>query len=288
MRKEVLNIKNNKILESDVISLFTESTLNMQQTAKKLGTTPTTVRNILIRNNVPTKKPNILRYRKYNVNDAFFTIIDSHEKAYILGLMYADGYLVKEGTATKRVGIDLIDKTILEEISKIMEFEGDIVTLSNNKTGYGSTKTLYRLKITSPQIYDDLIKLGCLEHKTYKIIFPSENIVPKEYINSFILGYLDGDGCITYTQRKPQWGKEFRLSFTGTEEFTTGILKQLKLQRLKKDKRWDNGDNITSIQIAGNQQIYKILRWLYSDSTIYLNRKYEKFIQLEKQISRAG
>ena len=51
-----------------------------------------------------------LRFRKEDINDFFFSEIDSHNKAYILGVMYADGYLVKEGTGTKRIGIDSIDK----------------------------------------------------------------------------------------------------------------------------------------------------------------------------------
>ena len=43
--------------------------------------------------------------------------------------MYADGYLVKEGTGTKRIGIDSIDKEWLEDIAKEMSYTGEIVEL---------------------------------------------------------------------------------------------------------------------------------------------------------------
>ena len=51
-----------------------------------------------------------LRYRKNDIDDYYFEKIDTHNKAYVLGVMYSDGYLVKEGTGTKRIGIDCIDK----------------------------------------------------------------------------------------------------------------------------------------------------------------------------------
>lgn len=31
-------------------------------------------------------------YKKYELNENYFNVIDSHEKAYILGFIYADGY----------------------------------------------------------------------------------------------------------------------------------------------------------------------------------------------------
>lgn len=53
-------------------------------------------------------------------------------------------------------------------------------------------------------MYDDLIKLGCVEHKTFLIKFPTIEQVPFEFLNSFILGYQDGDGSIIIgSPRKP-------------------------------------------------------------------------------------
>lgn len=64
--------------------------------------------------------------------------------------MYADGYLVKEGTGTKRIGIDSIDKEWLENIAKEMSYTGEIIELKGKRSGFNSTKTMYRFKISSP------------------------------------------------------------------------------------------------------------------------------------------
>ena len=73
-----------------------------------------------------------LRYRKEDINDDYFEKIDNHNKAYVLGAMYSDGYLVIEGTKTKRIGIDSIDREWLENIAKDMQYTGEIVELKKN------------------------------------------------------------------------------------------------------------------------------------------------------------
>ena len=47
----------------------------------------TSVRRILNLYNIP-----VIRPRKYSLDETFFETIDSEDKAYFLGLLYADGY----------------------------------------------------------------------------------------------------------------------------------------------------------------------------------------------------
>ena len=55
--------------------------------------------------------------RKYNIDETFFDVIDTEEKAYFLGLLYADGC-----NATNRNAVILSlkedDKEILEKIKQ--------------------------------------------------------------------------------------------------------------------------------------------------------------------------
>lgn len=271
--------------ELKVVNMYNSSNISMKEVANKLNLNPSTVRNILKRHNVNTKKLYKLHHRKYNVNDNYFENIDSHTKAYILGFLYADGYLVIEGNGTKRIGIDLIDKNILEKIAKEIEFEGEVVDISNKKSGYKSKNKLYRLKITSPKIYEDLIKLGCLENKTHCLSFPSNEQVRYEYLNSFILGYMDGDGTIACSKRKTNGNyPEYYVGFTGNKDLLNGIQSYFHTNK-KLYKRWkDRDDDIHDLRFCGNIQSYKILKMLYMNSELYLERKYEKFKQLEKLI----
>lgn len=42
----------------------------------------------------------------------------------------------------------------------------------------------------------------------------------------------------------------------------------------------DRKNNIRTLQIGGNLQVEKILNYLYYDSTIFLKRKYDKYMEL--------
>jgi len=41
----------------------------------------------------------------------------------------------------------------------------------------------------------------------------------------------------------------------------------------------------TTLSLGGNRQVYQLLTWLYKDSTIYLPRKYEKYLELKQFIN---
>lgn len=49
--------------------------------------------------------------------------------------------------------------------------------------------------------------------------------------------------------------------------------------------RWDNGHDNYTLLIDGNNIIEKILDWLYEGATIYLERKYQKYLLLKEEIS---
>ncbi len=69
-----------------------------------LNKNPGTIRDILVKNGVEMRS-NKQNSRKYSVNDDYFSIIDTEEKAYWLGFIFADGYISNKNG--KRVGITL-------------------------------------------------------------------------------------------------------------------------------------------------------------------------------------
>ncbi len=109
--------------------------------------------------------------------------------AYILGFFAADGYI----TVNKRGGqfwsIQIIDKSLLENIKKAIESEHKISIRKMKER----EKTLYRLQIGSIEMCDDLRALGFDERKTKSLAVPN---IPKKYFSHFIRGYFDGDGNV--------------------------------------------------------------------------------------------
>jgi hypothetical protein len=69
--------------------------------------------------------------RKFKVNDSYFDKIDMPDKAYIFGLLCADGTIYASG----RVKIDLTvkDIQILEDIKNKIGFTGEIKTYDDWK-----------------------------------------------------------------------------------------------------------------------------------------------------------
>ena len=189
--------------------------------------------------------------------------------------------MVKEGTGTKRIGIDSIDKPWLEDIAKAMDFTGPIVEL-HRENGFSKDKlhTMYRFKISSPMLYNDLIRQGCVEHKSSVLCFPSEKQVPKQYLNSFICGYMDGNGSVFKTAKDDK--VYYKLSFCGSKGMIEGISNFFN-SSVKIESRWPERDNNNrQISWHGIHTVYDKLKILYADTPIKMERKYEIFLQLSK------
>ena len=250
--------------------------------ALNLKNDPTSIGKFLKQERITTKDLTGLRYRKYSVDDNYFNKIDSHEKAYLLGVWYSDGYLVIEGDGTKRVGLDTKDVDWMQNILK---------ELKSNSPLYKTEKeNIKRIKITSPIMYEDLIRLGCFENKTFKLRFPTPEQVPSKFLNSFILGLTDGDGSIYLHDRELQrkgknnlgekyFYREYGWSITGTEDLLTGVRKFLGLEQVHLQERWpERHTNNRSLSVHGVNNVAKIVSQLYTHAPSFcLKRKYDNY-----------
>lgn len=134
--------------------------------------------------------------RIYNVDESFFKKIDTEEKAYILGFMYADG-CNHHNPSKCNYSISITQLTqdvdILEKINNAMTSDYPIHTYVQKE----NNKEKSVLLISSKDLSQDLCKLGCSEAKTFSIRFPNENqYFDDNLMCHFIRGYFDGDGCI--------------------------------------------------------------------------------------------
>lgn len=121
-------------------------------------------------------------YKKYNFNRDYFNELKTHEQAYILGFIYADGcnYENKLQLDQNEERID-----ILENINKALKSNCPIRSYSPGS---------YRLSFNSKKLCLDLTKLGAIKNKSLILTFPK--FIADELMPSFILGYFDGDGCV--------------------------------------------------------------------------------------------
>ncbi len=221
--------------------------------------------------------------RKFPVNDCFFNNIDTEEKAYILGFIFADGYN-DENHHKLQISLAEQDKEILVKFSKIL-LRGNVnIWTYDSKKKNRQKMSLFH--ITSRSISDDLKKLGCPKRKTFILKFPH---LPKHLVHHFIRGYFDGDGMLViYERLMPRCinkTKTAEFSIVSTKEMLLSIGKQINklginYKIIKRHKNRKN--NNFTLRVHGNQQIKKTCDFLYKDATIFLKRKHEKYLQLIK------
>ena len=258
------NIYSKKERNNQIINLY-KSGKSFEQISKKMNISTSTIKNVLVSYNIPIKTEQY--YNKYTYDRSIFKVIDSEEKAYWLGFLYADGYVGDNGT----IELALSEKD-LDHIKKFKLFMN-----SNHKIKHDKKTKSYRILICSIELKNDLIVLGCVPRKSLILKFPTEEQVPKHLTHHFMRGYFDGDGCIAIKQNQ--------FSVLGTSEFLDKYEYNLLLgiNRKKPNKRihrntWN--ENTECIMYSGTNQIPKIYNYLYKDANIYLQRKYEKFNML--------
>lgn len=160
--------------------------------------------NIVLRNFAEAieVKPNA-DTRKYKINDDYN--FESHNGAWLLGFLTADGYLPNTKSAKYRITIALarIDEEILYMIKKELGYEGPIYQY-NSVEGYPFSS----LSFTSKKLRQKIESYGIVNNKTFKI-HKLPNILSQEYMIDFIRGFFDGDGSIFEREEE----KKVRMNF---------------------------------------------------------------------------
>ena len=208
----------------------------------------------------------------------FFNRIDSEEKAYWLGFLYADGY-VYERKHLISVCLSSIDRDHLLKLRLSLKCDRSIFDRPPRKTKYilgkevnsGPSSTLI---ISSVELVDALISLGCVQRKTHILRFPSKDQVPESLICHFIRGYFDGDGSFWLSSKGPV------ISFCGTQSMCEGIRSFLCGLSIfcgkicSKDCLSNN--KFYFFNIANMDGIKRFYSDVVQNATIYLDRKRDK------------
>lgn len=135
----------------EIINLYIDQKLSCSKIAYKLGCSLCGIYDALKRWKVSTRN---LRdsHLVYSVNDDYFSEIDTEEKAYWLGFIYADGYV----TGSK-LGITIanLDRMHLEKFKKCIGSDYKIKSYVSNSV-YGSCKYC-RILINSEKLVKDIM-----------------------------------------------------------------------------------------------------------------------------------
>lgn len=213
-----------------------------------------------------------------------FENIDTPEKAYVLGLWYADGFVSYNKEKYKSfssVKLHIRDLELLEKIKNNFNFFY-IETPKNTNVCI--------LRCNLKLFVNDLINNGIYSNKSgiNKDLLKFPNIDFSLY-SHFIRGYFDGDGSIYFMNPNGTTNKGF--TFTGNNYkfikklqevlWNEGIYMKLNFKRGGESTIREQKiifKSLTFNLISQNQTIIKkAFKYLYKNSSIHLERKYIKF-----------
>lgn len=211
--------------------------------------------------------------KKYYADYHFFDKIDTEQKAYFLGFIYADGCNIRKGLVLQ---IHPDDIEILESLKVAMAANIKISTGMDSKSHKHARFVIY-----DEYLSESLSRVGCVPAKTLILAFPTEKQVPNHLIRHFIRGYFDGDGYIGLGKRTT--GRDyFGFSITSTHKFLLQIKSYFHSLGIKCQVRKRKGTKVSALQIGGKRHIISAGNYLYKDSSIFLKRKYLVFNEILK------
>lgn len=281
-----LSEKNKSKLKKLLISLSMKEYLNTPELDRSLGTISDkyglnrkTLQKYLIENGYEISQTGAACHFSYDK----FDVINTEEKAYWLGFMYADGYV---NTIGNKFGINVALKDIshLEKFNQFLNYPKGLNISKSHQFGTKSNlntkgEEMYMVStvIGNKHMRDSLISKGCVPNKSLILEFPSEEIVPKELQRHFVRGYFDGDGTLgIYPHSKTNPKLEESLMIVGTKPFLEKVQEILGMGFLIHKT---NCSEFTFRLGYSTKKAVNAAKIMYDNSTIYLERKYNIYKQ---------
>ena len=218
------------------------------------------------------KSYGITKPYKYTFNKEKFYDMTNPNTYYVAGLVATDGYLDSDA---KRIEIRLVgddEFKLLENINSYYESTNKVGTFirEGNYKIHSITYSDYNIK----EFYSEKFNIPCI-NKTFTLKFP-EYFYDDMCLRAYILGCLDGDGCITHLNKIPDVG-----ILSASKDFMCG-LSNIITEKLSIKTNYQE-DNYFSIRIFGKEAV-KFLDWVYEYDGFKVNMKYEKYLLAKDRV----
>ena len=258
----------------DVVNYYKSKPMTIRECANHCGLSNPTIIKLL-------NEFGIDRYKKAKINspeldENYFSNINTEEKAYFLGLLISDGNVFVCGDGNRQASISItqaesdayILKRFLEEVR------------SNTTIGHDGRGTC-QATIRSNIMAHSLSSYGVVPEKTLTAYLP---IIEDQYMQHLIRGILDGDGSITSTLTSRNKHKH-AISFCGTHQLMEGISQYISLVTgATRAKVYDYSDrHLSEIKWQSVSDVLLVGDWIYRDATIFLERKRKLYSDIEQR-----
>lgn len=237
--------------------------LSIEQIKKKHSVCYNTIKKLCQEHNIWRDKE-IRKYtdKRVTINQELFKNLDDEETQYWLGFLAADGFISKDRNA---ITLAISNKDI-EHLKKYQSFLNDKSLIKTTRHRKFTNSLISKLSFSSLKVKETLISYGITPQKSFTL---KMNI---PLTNHFIRGLIDGDGHIGFFKNKNKCVIEI---FTASIDFRNQITDYLKTT-LQINVNLYQKDNTHIIRVSNFINCKKLVTFLYTDSNIYLERKYYK------------
>ena len=251
--------------KKDIVRMYIEESRTIDYIKKKYTTHDREISKILRENGIDTSYYQPRRINR-NINRDYFETIDTEEKAYILGILMADGCVREKRKDQLYLSLELIDKEIIEFIKKELKLENKIKAMNRKRDYIKNEKTTYTITVAEQKLCSDLSKYGIVPNKTVVTERLVQNI-PFDLRKHYLRGLFDGDGSIGY------YNNRWSITLTNNHpEFLKDVgswVEELLGFKCPKVSKTSTSNMITYT----GKKAGEIMKLLYQNNKISINRK---------------
>ena len=215
---------------------------------------------------------------EYNVNINNFTTNLTKESVYILGLLWADGYINKTNRNSD-INLECVDYD-MEYFKLILNKIGIWNYYSRQRNNY---KPITKATTSNREILEYLTQHNYSNKSTMSPCSIIETI-PSNLLKYFLLGIVDGDGCFYFNQK--HFLRQFSIAGSLNQDWTAfeKIFNSLNIT-YKINRRPNSKNGSSEIRILNKLNILKLGQYIYDtidNDNIGLKRKYTKYLEIIK------
>ena len=269
-----------------ILDCYVKEGKGQSYTAKQAGISVEALKKFLFENGIHIRtqkeaaiQSNINRTFKKNIQ---YFDKQSHNMAWILGFLAADGTIRKDSNQIKLTVADK-DKEILEKIRAEIGIENEVKSFVT-KNGYESCTLAWTCK----EHKNELSKYNIVPQKTFLLTPPYS--LDREFWIDYIRGYFDGDGSINLIKNSNGRGNgnlrwQLCSATKSIIEWVMEVFESYGIPKVQIQSRiGEHTLYMIQYSCAATRQIYSIL---YNDSSMFLKRKrdhYEEILQKVRPI----
>lgn len=232
--------------------------------------------------------------QQFKVNSDYFENIDTHSKAQVLGMLWADGS-VSERRKSLRLRLIYTDEQYLHHVLDDMDsdYPVHIVKRQNKinkimrdgKEHFHISNDVAAFTIIDRKIYDDLCKLGVIPNKTYMNCIAPD--IDDKFYGGWLLGLIEGDGCVQFSSRKSRNVNYATVTLLVQQNAAEKLIEFLSNKKIdaKLYPRPQFKNNLWLLCIHRIKSLIRLYHLLYDDANFVLKRKHDKFKSMLEHFS---